>query len=61
MPEYLGYSGWLVWTLLIVLLIRVEHPPVVRPNALTPRRRLLGYLSIAIFILCFSLRPIYIA
>jgi len=61
MASYLGYSGWLVWTLLIVLFIRVEHPPVVRPNALTPRRRWLGYASIAIFILCFSLRPIYIA
>ena len=61
MASYLGYSGWLVWTLLIVLFIRVEHPPVVRPDTLTPRRRWLGYASIAIFILCFSLRPIYIA
>jgi membrane-associated protease RseP (regulator of RpoE activity) len=53
-----GYTGWLVWTLLIVFLVRVDHPPVVQEERLTPRRRVLGYLAIAIFILCFSIRPI---
>jgi len=53
-----GYTGWLVWTLLIVFLVRVDHPPVVHEERLTPRRRMLGYLAIAIFILCFSIRPI---
>ncbi|MFO8099201.1 MAG: site-2 protease family protein [Salinibacter sp.] len=53
-----GYTGWLVWTLLIIFLIRVEHPPVVQRNRLTPGRRVLGYLAIAIFLLCFSIRPL---
>jgi Zn-dependent protease len=53
-----GYTGWLVWTLLIVYFVRIEHPPVVRTERLTPRRRLLGYGAIAIFLLCFSLRPL---
>lgn len=53
-----GYTGWLVWTLLIVFLIRVEHPPVMQRNALTPTRRLCGYFAIAIFLLCFSIRPL---
>ncbi len=53
-----GYSGWLVFALLIVFLIRVEHPPVVNPQSLTPTRRRLGYLAIVIFILCFSIRPL---
>ncbi|MEF8794939.1 MAG: site-2 protease family protein [Salinivenus sp.] len=53
-----GYTGWLVWTLLIVFLIRVEHPPVMREQELTPTRRVLGYLAIAIFVLCFSIRPL---
>lgn len=53
-----GYTGWLVWTLLIVFLIRVEHPPVMKQQRLTPTRRRLGYLSIAIFVLCFSIRPL---
>jgi len=53
-----GYVGWLIWTLLIVYLVRVEHPPVVAPEPLTPTRRLLGYAAIVIFILCFSIRPL---
>lgn len=53
-----GYTGWLVWTLLIFFLIRVEHPPVMNDQKLTPTRRVLGYLAIAIFILCFSIRPL---
>ena len=55
-----GYSAWLFWSLLIVFLVKVEHPPVLRSEPLTPRRRLLGILSIVIFVLCFSLRPLYI-
>jgi len=53
-----GYLGWLIWTLLIVYLVRVEHPPVVREEPLTPPRRLLGYAAIVIFLLCFSLQPL---
>jgi Zn-dependent protease len=53
-----SYTGWLVWTLLVVFLVRVEHPPVVRPQRLTGTRRVLGYLAIVIFILCFSLQPL---
>lgn len=54
----LGYTGWLIWTLLIVFLIRVEHPPVSKQQDLGPVRRVLGYSAIAIFILCFSLQPL---
>jgi Zn-dependent protease len=56
----LGYTGWFFWCLMIVWLIKVEHPPVMHDQPLTPRRRLLGWLSIVIFVLCFSLRPLYV-
>ena len=55
---HLRYTGWLLWTLLIVFLVRVEHPPVMRPEPLTPGRRFLGYAAIVIFVLCFSLQPL---
>jgi membrane-associated protease RseP (regulator of RpoE activity) len=58
---HIGYSGWFFWCLLIVLVIKVDHPPVLYPEPLTPARRLLGILSLVIFVLCFSIRPIYIA
>jgi membrane-associated protease RseP (regulator of RpoE activity) len=53
-----GWTGWLVWSLLIIFLVRVKHPPVMRPQSLTPTRRILGYAAIAIFMLCFSLQPL---
>ncbi len=53
-----GYTGWLIWTLLIVFLVRVEHPPVMHAEELTPTRRVLGYVALAIFLLCFSIQPL---
>ncbi len=53
-----GWTGWLIWSLLIIFLVQVRHPPVMRPQSLTPTRRLLGYAAIAIFIFCFSLQPL---
>ena len=57
--DLFGYSGWLIWCLLIIMLIRVEHPPVVYMEELTPKRRLLAILSMLIFALCFSFKPLY--
>ncbi|MEM9663439.1 MAG: site-2 protease family protein [Bacteroidota bacterium] len=54
----LGWSGWLFWVMLIAFVIRIEHPPVARREPLTTGRRVLAWLSILIFVLCFSLRPI---
>jgi membrane-associated protease RseP (regulator of RpoE activity) len=55
-----GYSGWFIWCLLIVFLIRIEHPPVLYREPLTRGRYLLGILSIVIFVLCFSFKPLYV-
>jgi membrane-associated protease RseP (regulator of RpoE activity) len=55
----LGYLGWFVWCGLLVFFVRIEHPPVLKADKLTPRRRALGLLSILIFVLCFSLKPLY--
>ena len=54
----LGYWGWFVWCLLIILLIRVEHPPVVKPEPLDTKRKVLAILSIIIFLMCFSIAPL---
>jgi membrane-associated protease RseP (regulator of RpoE activity) len=54
-----GWSGWLLWSALIVFVIRVDHPPVVFEEPLTPGRRAMGILALILFVLCFSPRPIY--
>ncbi|MEL6769467.1 MAG: site-2 protease family protein [Bacteroidota bacterium] len=60
LTEAFGFWFWLVWVALIVYLIRIEHPPVLIPEPLSPRRRLLGYASLLIFPLCFTFTPIYL-
>ncbi|GMQ81805.1 MAG: site-2 protease family protein [Rhodothermia bacterium] len=60
MVEQIGYTGWLIWTLLIVLLIRVDHPPVLQMEPLTSRRKILAIFGLVIFALSFSIKPLYI-
>lgn len=55
-----GYSGWLFFGLLIVLFIKIDHPPVLYYAPLTPGRRSLAMLAMLIFVLCFSIRPIHV-
>ncbi len=53
----IGHSGWLIWCLLIVFLIKVDHPPVLYTEPLSPGRRRLGIAAMIIFVLCFSIKP----
>ncbi|MBI4843791.1 MAG: site-2 protease family protein [Nitrospirae bacterium] len=53
-----SWNGWLVWAVLM-LIIGYRHPPVVYPAIeLDPRRKLIGWASVAIFILTFTPMPI---
>ena len=52
------WSGWWIWAA-IALVMRVRHPWIPDEAAtLDPRRRLLGFLCIAVFLLCFTPEPI---
>jgi membrane-associated protease RseP (regulator of RpoE activity) len=52
------WFGWFVWGLALLWLNR-RHPSIYDPKTLSPGRRKLGYLALAIFALCFSLSPIF--
>jgi hypothetical protein len=39
--------------------VGVEHPPAMYERRLDPTRRFWGWVSMAIFLLCFSPNPIY--
>jgi membrane-associated protease RseP (regulator of RpoE activity) len=59
--QAVGYEGWFLWLLLIFLLIGPYHPPALDDvTTLDPRRRWVGYLVIAIFILIFVPVPVRI-
>jgi len=52
------WIGWIVWTLVIVLL-GLKHPRVIDdPEGLSPSRRIIGAVMILIFVLSFIPAPI---
>lgn len=51
-------SIWIVWIVFITFLVKIEHPPVTFYRPLSPTRKVLGWLSMLIFILCISLNPL---
>ena len=50
---------WGVWTLFITFVVKVEHPPVTFYTPLSKGRKVIGWISMLIFILCISLNPIF--
>ena len=57
-PTVEGFTGWLVFALLIGRMIGVHHPPSDIEKPLDTTRVLLGWLSLLILILCFSPSPL---
>jgi len=57
----LGWTGWLLWALILKFVVRLYHPEILSPEELDPRRKLIGYLAILIFILSFIPVPFYIS
>ncbi len=52
---------WVLWVILIFFLIGFRHPPTRQDHVdLNKERQIIGWLSLTIFILCFSPLPIYI-
>jgi membrane-associated protease RseP (regulator of RpoE activity) len=52
--ERVGFNGWFIWLLLIMMVIGPYHPPALDDvTRLDFRRRLVGYAVIVIFILTF--------
>jgi membrane-associated protease RseP (regulator of RpoE activity) len=54
----IGWPGWLVWSLILYFVIKIEHPPIHDDAGLDNKRMLTGYLSFFIFVISFSLNPL---
>ncbi len=57
--NWFGYFGWLPWCLILIFMIKIDHPSVPLVHPLKGRRRIIGYLTLTIFIFCFSIKPFY--
>jgi len=60
MMGFLGWPGWFLWAVLVTL-IGVGHPPTMIPNErLDGTRKAIGWITLLIFILCFTPVPFFI-
>ena len=57
LPLGFFWLGWLFWGLALLWLGR-RHPAICDDNLLTPGRRKLGWVALAVFILCFIYAPV---
>lgn len=57
----IGWSGWFFWGLVLYFVIKPWHPPTPFFYRLDKKRMILGYFSMAIFILSFSPAPFVIS
>ncbi len=53
-----GSVLWLFWSFFTAFVIKIEHPPVRFEQPLTTGRKIVGWLSMLIFILCISVNPL---
>lgn len=56
-----GWFGWLIWALILFVVIKLDHPPVMDDTPLDRKRMVVGWLTILIFVVCFSPSPFTIA
>jgi membrane-associated protease RseP (regulator of RpoE activity) len=59
-PTWEGYSGWLLFGFLIGRFIGIQHPPSEIEEPLDLKRIIVGWLSLIIFIICFTPAPLTI-
>jgi membrane-associated protease RseP (regulator of RpoE activity) len=57
-PGIQGYTGWLLFGLIIGRLAGIHHPPSEIEEPLDSNRQVLGWIALVIFVICFSPNPI---
>ncbi len=50
---------WLIYSFIAVRFLGVDHPPALVEHKLDGKRRILGWLAVVIFILCFTPNPLF--
>lgn len=56
-PDLEGYTGWLLFAFLLGKVMGLEHPEVSGTKEMNGARKVLAWLAILIFLLCFTPQP----
>lgn len=59
-PQVEGYTGWLLFAFVLGRFLGIYHPPVQFDRPLDVKRKVLGWLSLAVFVVSFSPQPFII-
>ena len=51
---------WLIYAFMLVRFMGLDHPPALVEAPLDRRRQVLGWLALALFVLCFTPEPMYV-
>lgn len=58
-PHIKGFDGFLLFALLLGRFLGIYHPPTKKVEPLNLWRKILGWIALIIFVICFSPKPIY--
>lgn len=59
LPQVRGSLMWLLFVFMAVRVIRLDHPPAQYEAPLDRKRKILGWVALAVFVLCFTPEPLY--
>ena len=60
LPRVTGYIGWWPFLLLVGRFVGIAHPPSLIEAPLTLERKILGWIALLIFVICFTPDPIQV-
>ncbi len=56
-PGLKGYNGWILFAFLIGRFLGVQHPPAAVEDRISTSRKVLGWIALLVFVVCFSPEP----
>ncbi|WP_338875949.1 site-2 protease family protein [Spirosoma sp. SC4-14] len=56
-PQWEGYQGFLVFVFVLGRFLGIYHPETELQEPLDTKRRIMGWLALIVFVLCFSPKP----
>jgi len=54
-----GTIGWLLFALILIFIVKIDHPPVPDQSELDPQRKMLGWFTFAFFVISFAPVPFF--